>query len=270
MVVLPGPVIVAVPGPEIWFHRAVTTLGGSGNPSSVIEPTRLTWLPIVVVRSGPAETSGAVLGRGPPTTYSRWSSAAADGDPSYDSATRLPEPVMTIASAAAGSHCAESTACWMTTDRSGVRCAIPAAPTGAHSGGSHSTAAVVSVRLVRLCEAAVKGAAGPASALTCSVAALDDASSAWNWTHAAVISAPPGIPSPVKRSPTVWTLLPSTAISRSLESIYIQPCGNSSASSDPEATRTSIAAGGVDPSPTVTVVSSLEFSAPSSPVRRST
>ena len=87
------------------------------------------------------------------------------------------------------------------------------------------------------------GVAGPASARTVSEAAPVLVSSAWNWIQALVMTAPDGMPTAGNRSPTVCTFVSSVTNSRSLESKYIQPCGNSSTSSDPEATRRSIVTG---------------------------
>ena len=101
---------MAVPGPETWTQVTLTAAGGSGRPSSVTDPERVAGSEMLIERLGPASTTGAVLGAGPPVSNSIWSSAAALGAPSYDSAVRVPLPVISTVSELDASHPETSTA----------------------------------------------------------------------------------------------------------------------------------------------------------------
>ena len=52
---------LTVPGPEIFVHSKVSAPGGFGKPSSVAVPCSEAWAGSVMVRAGPALTTGAWL-----------------------------------------------------------------------------------------------------------------------------------------------------------------------------------------------------------------
>src|SRR5512145_2531371 len=142
-----------------------------------------------MLRSGPADTLGAVFPPAPPNTTR--SSGAPAAEPSTASATRLPEPLITKAIALPETQPPRFTTCWTSADRSGVRCAAPASPTVLQAGGLQATEALVRGRAPTLFVPVVKGTAlSEASPWTASVVVTLLVSSVWNWIHADWIDAP--------------------------------------------------------------------------------
>ncbi len=125
--------------------------------------------------------SGGLFGG--PARYSTCSKGAPAASPLYDSATRLPVPVMINASELPSAQPGRLTISWMTEVRSGVCWSGPASPLVVQAGGDQDTAAVVLARLEMLPSTLSKvsglGAACPSMVR---LVAPESVSSTWNWT----------------------------------------------------------------------------------------
>src|SRR5439155_8914104 len=116
---------------------------------------------------------------------SRWRIAAPLAAPSYETAVRFPDPVISSARALPLRHPGRPTISWITGERSGVRCSVPACPAVQGRIAGHDTAAWVPVPslAVKLPLPVVNAAAlSAASPRIERVVASDCDSSAWNCT----------------------------------------------------------------------------------------